>query len=87
MSQFVLGPLGDRLGARPMLTAMLAASALSTAAFATCTSPLLLMAAMAMNGVAQSAGYPLCMKVGVLVVLDAAVVAVAELTLLLLHVT
>jgi sugar phosphate permease len=62
LSQFVLGPLGDRLGARPMLTAMLACSALSTAAFATCTHPALLAAAMALNGVSQSAGYPLCMK-------------------------
>ena len=64
VSQFILGPMGDRIGARPMLITMLTASALSCAAFALSpsSSPALLSLLWAVNGISQSAGYPLCMK-------------------------
>eukprot|EP00658_Telonema_sp_P-2_P056021 TRINITY_DN44520_c0_g1_i2.p1 TRINITY_DN44520_c0_g1~~TRINITY_DN44520_c0_g1_i2.p1 ORF type:complete len:483 (+),score=66.77 TRINITY_DN44520_c0_g1_i2:118-1449(+) len=61
-AQLFLGPMGDRLGARPMLTTMLTVTALSTAAMGLFTSPAALGLLMAVNGTAQSAGYALCMK-------------------------
>ena len=61
-AQLVLGPLGDRFGARPMLGAMLAISALSTAAVARCSAPWTIVVWMSINGASQSAAFPLCMK-------------------------
>ena len=61
LTQFITGPLGDKIGARTMLGTMLAMSALSTALIGVSSAPLAFALLMAINGAAQSAGYSLCM--------------------------
>ena len=61
LAQFMIGPLGDKIGVRPMLATMLGTSALSAALIGVSSSQLAFALLMAINGAAQSAGYATCM--------------------------
>ena len=62
VGQLVSGLLGDRIGGRRLITGGLLATAALNAAFAAGSSHVHLVAVFALNGFAQSAGWPGCAK-------------------------
>ncbi|MBN1771553.1 MAG: MFS transporter, partial [Deltaproteobacteria bacterium] len=60
--QFINGQLGERFGARRMMTAALTVAALTNAAFSVVDSYPAMLALWAVNGYAQSAGWSLVVK-------------------------
>ncbi len=60
--QFINGQLGERLGARFMMTAAMVVAAASNLAFSFTSSYALMLALWAVNGYAQSAGWSLLVK-------------------------
>lgn len=62
IGQFVNGQIGERLGARRMMTAAMAVALLSNLAFAFTSSYAVMLALWGLNGYAQSAGWSLVVK-------------------------
>lgn len=56
--QFITGSLGDQIGGKRLITIGLLATALLNLGFSMATTPLLLLLAWTLNGLAQSSGWP-----------------------------